>query len=189
MSDSLFSEVLLDHFRHPRNYGSLPSPEIAYEHFNPLCGDRIIIELAVTGSRVDAARFRGDACAICIAAASILTELVVGLDITRDEIVSREELLSALQSDIKPSRLKCALLPLEAVYAGIKLYNTGHVVPPRERRPPAGHEPRSVRVFSTRTFHDSHASRLVAGPEAGAPGRYYMPRSLCSRTIAGRSER
>jgi nitrogen fixation NifU-like protein len=121
-TSSLFSEVLLDHFRHPRNYGALTGPDITYEHFNPLCGDRVVIELAVDGDTITEARFRGDACAICIAAASILTELIKGKDINDDEAVSPEDLLSALQSDIKPSRLKCALLPLEAVNAGIKLY-------------------------------------------------------------------
>ena len=78
---ALYSEILLDHFRHPRNYGSLPAPDITYEDFNPLCGDRIRIELKLKHTVVEDARFRGDGCAISMAAASLLTELIVGVDI------------------------------------------------------------------------------------------------------------
>ncbi|HKA21996.1 MAG TPA: iron-sulfur cluster assembly scaffold protein [Blastocatellia bacterium] len=119
---TLYSDVLLDHFRNPRNFGSLPAPDISYEIFNPLCGDRIRIEIEVNGDTVRAARFQGDGCAISLAAASMLTEMIVGSNITGDEIVSGEELLSALKSEIQPTRVKCALLPLEALRSGVKLY-------------------------------------------------------------------
>jgi len=119
---TLYSDVLLDHFRNPRNFGSLPAPDISYEIFNPLCGDRIRIEIEVNGETVRAARFQGDGCAISLAAASMLTEMIVGSNITGDEIVSGEELLSALKSEIQPTRVKCALLPLEALRSGVKLY-------------------------------------------------------------------
>jgi nitrogen fixation NifU-like protein len=126
---ALYSEVLLDHFRNPRNYGSLPSPDIAYEEFNPLCGDRIRIELKISDNRIAAARFVGDGCAISIAAASMLTELVLGADIDRGDVISSVEtqdfaslLLASLKSDIKPTRVKCALLPLEALRSCVKYY-------------------------------------------------------------------
>src|SRR5262245_41332780 len=119
---ALYSEVLLDHFRNPRNYGSLPSPDTAYEEFNPLCGDRVRIELKISDNRIVAARFVGDGCAICIAAASMLTELVLGAEVDKSALISDEELLSSLKSDIKPSRMKCALLPLEALRSCVKLY-------------------------------------------------------------------
>jgi nitrogen fixation NifU-like protein len=119
---ALYSEILLDHFRNPRNYGSLPSPDVAYEEFNPLCGDRIRIELEIKNSRIATARFVGDGCAISIAAASLLTELVQDADINQGEAISSERLLSSLNSDIKPSRMKCALLPLEALRSCMKIY-------------------------------------------------------------------
>ena len=90
---ALYSEVLLDHFRHPRNFGSLPSPDVISEEVNPLCGDRIRIELAIRGNCVEAARFYGDGCAISIAAASLLTELIAGASIeSNDEVISSQEL-------------------------------------------------------------------------------------------------
>ncbi|HET9532810.1 MAG TPA: iron-sulfur cluster assembly scaffold protein [Blastocatellia bacterium] len=118
-----YSEVILDHFRQPRNFGSLPSPDVACEEVNPLCGDRIRIELAIRGGVVEAARFCGDGCAISIAAASLLTELVAGASIEgNDEVISAQQLLSSLESDIKPSRMKCALLSLEALRSGVRQY-------------------------------------------------------------------
>ena len=66
------------------------------------------------------ARFTGDGCAISIAAASILTELVVGADIADSDAISADRLVAALESEIKPARLQCALLPLEALRAGLR---------------------------------------------------------------------
>jgi nitrogen fixation protein NifU and related proteins len=117
---ALYSEVLLDHFRNPRNYGSLPSPDVTNEIFNPLCGDRIRIELEIREGRIEAARFVGDGCAISMAAASMLTEMAIGGEI--DHLVSSDQLLLSLESDIKPSRIRCALLPLEALCSGVEIY-------------------------------------------------------------------
>jgi nitrogen fixation protein NifU and related proteins len=119
---AIYGEILLDHFRNPRNYGSLPSPDVAYEEFNPLCGDRIRIELVISDNRIAAARFVGDGCAISIAAASMLTVLVLDADIDQSPVISSEKLISSLKSDIKPSRMKCALLPLDALRSCVKIY-------------------------------------------------------------------
>lgn len=119
---ALYSDTLLDHFRHPRNYGDLPAADISYESFNPVCGDRIRISLKLNQTIVEAARFKGDACAISTAAASLLTELIVGADIAEVSSLPDDRLISALESDIKPARLQCALLPLEALRNGLKEY-------------------------------------------------------------------
>jgi nitrogen fixation NifU-like protein len=119
---ALYSEALLDHFRNPRNYGSLPSPDIVYEDVNPLCGDRIRFELEIRDNRIEAVRFAGDGCAISIAAASLLTELVLNADIDQGELVSDEQLLASLKSEIRPARMQCVLLPLEALRSCVKLY-------------------------------------------------------------------
>lgn len=116
----LYSDILLDHFRHPRNYGSLDAPDVSNEQFNPLCGDRIRIELKLEESLVSEACFKGDACAICTAAASLLTEIVIGQDVEALPKIPDAQLVSALESDIKPARLQCALLPLQALREGLK---------------------------------------------------------------------
>ncbi len=120
----LYSDILLDHFRHPRNYGSLESPDVSNEQFNPLCGDRIRLELKLEQSLVTAARFKGDACAICTAAASLLTEIVLGQNVEELSNLPDAQLISALESEIQPARLQCALLPLHALREGLMTYKT-----------------------------------------------------------------
>src|SRR5438034_5294815 len=117
---ALYSEVILDHFRHPRNYGSLPDADITQEDYNPLCGDRIRIELKLKHTTVEDARFKGDGCAISMAAASLLTEFIIGTELKDVEAISDASLISALESDIRPARVQCALLALEALRAGLK---------------------------------------------------------------------
>ena len=117
---ALYSDVLLDHFRRPRNYGSLVNPDVSYEEFNPLCGDRIRIELKLDQTTIAEARFKGDGCAISTAAASLLTELITGSQLEAVTTLSDEQLIAALESDIQPARRQCALLALEALRAGLK---------------------------------------------------------------------
>lgn len=114
----LYSNVLLDHFRNPRNYGSFDDPDVSNEAFNPLCGDRIRIEVKLDDEFIREARFKGNGCAISMAAASLLTELIIHKTI--DELISDEELISALQSDIQPARIQCAILPLAALRDGLE---------------------------------------------------------------------
>jgi nitrogen fixation protein NifU and related proteins len=121
---TLYSEKLLDHFRRPRNYGALANPDISHESFNPLCGDRIRIELRLADKQV---RFRGDGCAISIAAASLLTEMILNTDPNK---ISDDQLIAALESDIKPARIQCALLPLEALRAGLTAHLSSFGGPP-----------------------------------------------------------
>jgi nitrogen fixation NifU-like protein len=119
----LFGAVISEHFRHPRNRGALESPDAAHEEFNPLCGDRIRMELKVDGGRVVAARFRGDACMVATAAASLLTGMLEGAALDEAARFPEETLLAALEAELKPSRLACARLPLEALrgaLAGIR---------------------------------------------------------------------
>jgi nitrogen fixation NifU-like protein len=120
-----YGEILFDHFRHPRNHGALPTPDVAYEDVNPLCGDRIRIELQLNAEqRITAIRFRGDACIISLAAASMLTQLIQHWTLQQVETLPPEALLGLLGTAIRPSRAKCALLPLQVIQAGIAAYRT-----------------------------------------------------------------
>jgi nitrogen fixation protein NifU and related proteins len=118
-----YGETLFEHFRHPRNYGALPAPDVAYESVNPLCGDRIRMELQVNAAQqITAARFRGDACMISRAVASLLTELIQHWTLQQVEQLSPETVLAGLKTALRPHRVKCALLPLQIVQAGIAVY-------------------------------------------------------------------
>jgi nitrogen fixation NifU-like protein len=118
----LYSEVILDRFRQPRNQGTLAAPDVSQEEFNPICGDRVRIELKLNGSMIEEARFIGDGCAISIAAASLLTELVIGFDIKEAAAISDEQLIAALETNLQPTRVQCALLPLIALRKGLELH-------------------------------------------------------------------
>ena len=117
---ALYSDILLDHFRNPRNYGDLDTPDVSYENFNPLCGDRIRIELRLVEATIAVARFKGDGCAISIAAASLLTETITGAPVAEAASLTDDRLIAALQSDIQPARIQCATLALEALRAALK---------------------------------------------------------------------
>lgn len=110
MSD-MYTERLMDHYRNPRNKGHLESPDISAEEYNPLCGDRVTIEAQVKGGEIVKACFDGRGCALCLGAASILTETIVGQSLEELQEMGQEEFLAELQSTPRPSRLKCALLP------------------------------------------------------------------------------
>jgi nitrogen fixation NifU-like protein len=109
--NEMYTERLLDHYRNPRNRGRLDAPDLAAEEYNPLCGDRVTIEMRTEAGRIIEARFEGRGCALCLGAASILTELIRGQTLDELRALDQEEFLVQLQSKPRPSRLKCALLP------------------------------------------------------------------------------
>jgi nitrogen fixation NifU-like protein len=107
----MYTERLLDHYRNPRNQGHLVSPDLSAEEYNPLCGDRVTIEIRVQEGRIADVRFDGRGCALCLGAASILTETIEGRTLDELSSLGKDEFLAELQSTPRPSRLKCALLP------------------------------------------------------------------------------
>jgi nitrogen fixation protein NifU and related proteins len=119
MSDSLYREAILDHYRNPRNKGTLEPADYSYEDVNPLCGDEIRIDVRSDGERVTEIRFSGRGCAISQAAASILTELADGRPLDEVKAISREDLLDELGVPISPARMKCAMLGLKVLKAGL----------------------------------------------------------------------
>jgi len=116
---SAYSAVVLEHFRRPRNRGSLAEPTMAQEGVNPLCGDRVKIELRIEGNTVREARFAANACAICVASASILTELVQGAPLAEVETLTVDDLLGSLKAEIPPARVQCVRLPLTVLHTGL----------------------------------------------------------------------
>ena len=119
---SPFGATILEHFKRPRNRGALTAPDVSQEGFNPLCGDRVRMELAVSNDIVREARFTADACAISIAAASLLTERISGLSLADAEHIAPEELIQLLGAEIPAARRACALLPLTTLQTGIRAF-------------------------------------------------------------------
>ncbi len=115
-----YGDTIQEHFKHPRNYGSLESPDIRSEDVNPFCGDRVRIEIKVgADAEVSEAKFQGDLCMIAKAASSILTEMIMGLPLERLSEVSEERLIGALNAEIRPARRRCATLPLTVLQSGV----------------------------------------------------------------------
>jgi nitrogen fixation protein NifU and related proteins len=115
-----YSPTLLDHSRKPRNRGTLQSPTVSQEATNPLCGDRVRIQLQLTADRIAEARFSANACAICVAAASMLTELARGLTVDEAERLTASRVTSALQADIPKARQQCVALPVTVMHAALQ---------------------------------------------------------------------
>jgi nitrogen fixation NifU-like protein len=112
----LYGGVILERFRHPRYFGELPGADAVHEDVNPLCGDRLRVELRLGADReIEAVRFQGDACAIATASADVLAEMVEGRSASDALRLERDALVSALGAPIRASRLPCVALPLAVV--------------------------------------------------------------------------
>jgi len=120
---SVYSEIILDYYRHPRNKGTLDHPHIKAKDSNPLCGDIIEMQLELDGNdSVKDVRFNGQGCAISQASASMLTELVKGKTLDDARNISKEEILSLIGGQLSAVRLKCALLSLKVLKTGVYTY-------------------------------------------------------------------
>jgi nitrogen fixation NifU-like protein len=118
--DDLYREQIIDRYKNPRMKGKLDPHDYAYEDDNPLCGDEIRVELRVNSDDVvTEAAFSGQGCAISQASADMLVESVVGKGLEDVKALRKEDLLEMLGIELGPVRLKCALLSLKVLKAGV----------------------------------------------------------------------
>jgi nitrogen fixation NifU-like protein len=110
--DSLYREVILDHYKNPRGHGVIDSADAEAEGQNPLCGDEVSIAVAFDGDTIADVKFQGRGCAISQAATSMLMDMVKGRTAQEVASMSRDELLDEVGIPLTPVRLKCALLGL-----------------------------------------------------------------------------
>lgn len=139
--DALYREVILDHHRHPRNFGVLEGADATVEGYNPLCGDRVEIAVKIEDGKLHACRFKGEGCSICMASASMMTEEVLGKAVGGVEetiegfraLLKGEECPLAVEGDLEslvgvrnfPVRIKCALLPWTTLNDAMKKAKEG----------------------------------------------------------------
>ena len=117
--DDLYREVILDHYKNPRNHGVLDPHDFSYADENPLCGDKLRIDVRLDENQnVKEVAFSGRGCAISQASASMLTEAIQGKPLAEVLKFSKEDLLDMLGIELGPVRLKCALLSLKVLKAG-----------------------------------------------------------------------
>jgi len=117
--DELYRENILDHYQHPRNQGVLEHPDITYEDGNPLCGDKLRMDFKIKDGKIDEVRFSGSGCSISQASASMLCERIEGQSLDEVKKISRDDVLEMLGIQLGPVRLKCALLALKTLKAGV----------------------------------------------------------------------
>lgn len=108
--DDLYRDYILEHYRRPHNFGVLESPSVSVEGHNPLCGDRITLQLGVRAGVVERVAFTGRGCAISQASASLLTDEIKGKPLAAVAAFRADDLLELLGIEISPARLKCAML-------------------------------------------------------------------------------
>ncbi len=117
--DDLYREVILDHYKNPRNHGTLDPHDFSYEDDNPLCGDVIRMDVRLDeNQRVKEVAFSGKGCAISQASASMLTESIIGKTLDEVKQIGKDDILEMLGIQLGPTRLKCALLSLKVLKAG-----------------------------------------------------------------------
>ncbi len=123
-SAEIYKEIILDYYRHPRNYGKLEKFDITARDSNPLCGDEIEMQIRISdGGKIGEILFSGRGCAISQASASMLTELAKGKPLEWVRELSKEDVVKMLGNpDLGPARIKCALLGMKVIKMGVYGY-------------------------------------------------------------------
>lgn len=118
--DDLYREVIIEHYKNPIYRGQLDPCDIRFEDENPLCGDHIRIDLRVTADGlIKETAFSGHGCAISQASADLLLESIQGKSVDEVKQLTKEDVLELLGIELGPVRLKCALLSLKVLKAGV----------------------------------------------------------------------
>jgi len=122
--DDLYREEILEHYEHPHHHGALSDADISLGDNNPSCGDRISIDVKLSPDRARIAdiAFSGDGCVISQAATSMLMEAVNGKSIADVQQMDRQAVLAMLGVSLTPARIKCAMLGLKVLQAGVYRY-------------------------------------------------------------------
>jgi nitrogen fixation protein NifU and related proteins len=120
--EQMYRENILDHYKHPHNYGTLDDA-ITHKESNPLCGDEIEVFMHIVTNKITEIKFQGYGCAISIAAMSILSDYVKGKTVEEVWKIVPEEIIDLLGIDVGVVRSNCALLGLKAVQKNLEKEN------------------------------------------------------------------
>jgi nitrogen fixation NifU-like protein len=117
--DELYRDYILEHYKQPRNFGTLEPHDLEFHDHNPLCGDELGVHIAVEDGRITDLRFHGQGCAISQAAASIASEELIGKPLDDAAGLDASWMIDLLGIQISPTRRKCALLNLKVLRGAI----------------------------------------------------------------------
>lgn len=124
----MMKEEVLDHYRNPRNRGTMAKPDFTSGQHNPSCGDSVCMQGRVTQGTLCDVAFESKGCVISQATASLLSEACKGKKLSEVLEMNQDALLKLLGIPLGPTRLKCALLPLMALQQGVNEYQKVHGV-------------------------------------------------------------
>ena len=122
LAEDMYREQILDYYRHPRNFGTLDAANARAADWNPVCGDKMEMFVAVANNRISDIKFMGSGCAISISSASLLTEAVKGKHIDEAIKLDNDAFISELGVTLSPVRRKCALLGLKVLKMALVNY-------------------------------------------------------------------
>lgn len=120
MTNTLYREEILEHWRSPQNWGGLNHPNFVIDDNNPLCGDSIHLEGIISDGKIYDLKFRGEGCVISRAASSIFTQYVKNKKVNEIQNLSQAGFLSLIEIPLVPARLNCALLVYFALQKALK---------------------------------------------------------------------
>lgn len=118
--DEIYRENILDHYKNPRNFGEIKNANVMHSEFNPFCGDMVKIFLKFDNEKVVDVKFKGNGCAISMAATSMLTERLIGKSLSEIKKITNKDIFEMLGIELGIVRMKCGLLCLNALYNGLK---------------------------------------------------------------------
>jgi len=136
--DDLYRDYILEHYRRPHNFGVLEHANASHEGANPLCGDRITLQLRLADGKIAGVGFTGRGCAISQASASLLTDEIKGKQVVEATALTTQDVLDLLGIEISPARLKCALLSLDTLQQALaEAAAPAETAAPAEAAPPS----------------------------------------------------
>jgi len=118
--DALYRDYILDHYKNPRNFGTIEPHDREWHDHNPLCGDELGVHLIIDGEgTIVDLRFNGQGCAISQASASIASEELIGMKAEEVAALGAAWIIDLLGIEISPTRRKCALLSLKVMRGAV----------------------------------------------------------------------
>ena len=114
--DDLYHEYIIEHYKHPQNWGELDDYDLEFYDTNPLCGDELRVQLKISDDdRISEVRFAGQGCAISQASASMVSDEIKGMALSEVLSLDKSFVLDLLGIEISATRIKCALLSLKVL--------------------------------------------------------------------------
>lgn len=120
MQDTLYRDIILEHWQHPQNYGVVKNPDIDVEENNPYCGDIIHLTIKLEKEKIKEVAFTSEGCAISKASASLFTEEIKGKTLTQIKAIKPQFVLDLIGVPLSPTRAKCALLIYQVLEKGLQ---------------------------------------------------------------------